>query len=286
MLGEANPRSANEPAVNLAHDEPLSRDATRWLSSNPEKAWAERWLLGYSAAWMLAVAVVIATGWIHTWGDRGYLLFSLVLGLAAIVGPWLWPGRPDRHRPPWECWWLKLNAWVAVLVAFGTYFGTHYFFDLMGMRYGFPVTWTLQAAGMGHSSQTVPVFMYPLTQAYFVTYFVAAPIVLRRLEGALGRGRVVRVLAVLALAYGIAWMETFAMANEGLAAYFEYADRDKMLAFGSLGYATYFVVGLPLVRRIDEGERWPLSRVLLEALAASMLILFLLDAWATVIGPL
>lgn len=33
----------------------------RWLSSNPDKAWAERWLLGYSAAWMLAVALVIAT---------------------------------------------------------------------------------------------------------------------------------------------------------------------------------------------------------------------------------
>lgn len=261
--------------------------AARWLSSNPEKAWAERWLLGYSVAWMLAVAVVIGTGWIHTWGDRGYLLFSLVLGATAIVGPWWWPGRPDRHRPPWQCWWLKLNAWVAVLVAFGTYFGTHYFFDLMGMRYGFPVTWTLQAEVVGKSSQTVPVFMYPLTQAYFVTYFVAAPIALRRLEGALGRGVLVRALLVLGLGYGIAFMETLTMANESLSAYFAYADRDKMLAFGSLGYAAYFVVGLPLVCRIDENEpRWPLSRVLLEALAASMLILVLLEVWATVVGPL
>lgn len=268
---------------------PSPRPAARWFSPNPEKAWAERWFLGYSAAWMLAVALVIVTGWIHTWGDRGYLLFSLALGGAAIVGPWWWPGRPDRHRPPWQCWWLKLDAWVAVLVVFGTYFGTHYFFDVMGMRYGFPVTWTLQASGVGHSPQTVPVFMYPLTQAYFVTYFVVAPIALRRLEGALGRGLVVRVLLVLALAYGIAWMETFAMANEALADYFEYAKREKMLAFGSLGYAAYFVVGLPLVRRIDEhdaGERWSLPRVLLEALGASMLILFLLDAWSAVIGPL
>jgi cycloeucalenol cycloisomerase len=266
---------------------PPSAPVARWLSSNPDKAWAERWLLGYSVAWMLAVAVVIGTGWIHTWGDRGYLLFSLVLGAAAIVGPWWWPGRPDRHRPPWQCWWLKLNAWVAVLVAFGTYFGTHYFFDLMGMRYGFPVTWTLKAEVVGKSSQTVPVFMYPLTQAYFVTYFVAAPIALRRLEGALGRGWLARALVVLGLGYGIAFMETLTMANESLSAYFAYADRDKMLAFGSLGYAAYFVVGLPLVSRIDEGEqRWPLSRVLLEALAASMLILVLLEVWATVVGPL
>lgn len=261
--------------------------ASRWLSPNPDKAWAERWLLGYSLAWMLAVAVVIATGWIHTWGDWGYLLFSLTLGATAVVGPWLWPGRPDRGQPVWECWWFKLNAWVFVLVVFGTYVGTHYFFDLMGMRYGFPVTWTLQATGVGHTSQTVPVFMYPLTQAYFVTYFAAAPIVLRRLEGSLPLGWVGRALVVLGLAYGIAWMETFTMANEGLSAYFEYANKDKMLRFGSLGYAAYFVVGLPLVRRIDEGdERWPLSRVMLEALAACMVILLLLDAWATVVGPL
>lgn len=258
----------------------------RWLSPNPDKAWAERWLLGYSVAWMLAVALVIATGWIHTWGDLGYLLFSLALGGAAVVGPWLWPGRPDRGRPVWQCWWLKLNAWVAVLVLFGTYVGTHYFFDLMGMRYSFPVTWTWQA-DIGSSTQTVPVFMYPLTQAYFVTYFVAAPIVLRRLHGTLRLGWPGRALAVLVLGYGIAWMETFAMANDGLAAYFAYADQDKMLRFGSLGYAAYFLVGLPLVIRIDEhGEPWPLSRVLLEAVAACVAILLLLELWAAVVGPL
>lgn len=268
-------------------EQPCAAQAARWLSSNPDKAWAERWLLGYSVAWMLAVALVIVTGWIHTWGDRGYLLFSLLLGGAAIVGPWIWPNRPDRNRPVWQCWWFKLNAWVLVLVIFGTYFGTHYFFDLMGMRYGFPVTWMLQAKGVGHSSQTVPVFMYPLTQAYFVTYFVAAPIALRRLERALPLGGWGRALAVLVLAYGIAWLETFTMANDGLSAYFAYADKAKMLRYGSLGYAAYFVVGLPLVCRIDEGsERWTLSRTLLEALGASMLILFLLELWATVVGPL
>jgi len=259
---------------------------TRWLSTNPEKAWAERWLLGYSVAWMLAVALVIVTGWIHTWGDRGYLLFALALGGAAVVGPWLWPGRPDRGRPVWECWWLKLNLWVFVLVFFGTYVGTHYFFDLMGMRYSFPVTWTLQAE-LGSSSQTVPVFMYPLTQAYFVTYFVAAPIVLRRLDRAFGLGWPGRALAVLVLGYGIAWMETFAMANDGLSAYFAYADKDKMLRFGSLGYAAYFLVGLPLVIRIDEHDRrWPLWRVLLEAIAACAGIWLLLELWEAVVGPL
>lgn len=255
-----------------------------WWSDDPEQAWAERWLLGYSAAWMLAVALVIVTGWVFAWGDLGYLLFGTALGVAPVLGPWLWPGRPGRDRPVWHAWWLKLNAWVFVLVAFGTYFGTHYFFDLMGMRYGFPVTWTFQAEIVGHSPQEVPIFMYPLTQAYFVTYFVGASVLLRRLERAWGLGWPGRALVVVAVAYGIAWMETFTMATDALSAYFEYADRGRMLRLGSLGYAVYFVVGLPLVRRIDAS--WPLSRVLMQALATCMLILCLLEAWAKLVGPL
>ena len=68
---------------------------------------------------------------------------------------------------------------------------------------------------------------------------------------------------------------------------FSYADTSRMLALGSFGYAAYFVVGLPMVLRVDEGnERWSLGRVVLEALAASMLILCLLEVWAKIVGPL
>ena len=43
----------------------------------------------------------------------------------------------------------------------------------------------------------------------------------------------------------------------------------------------------PLKTLIDEGEeRWSLGRVLGQALAACMLILCLLEAWATLVGPL
>ena len=55
----------------------------------------------------------------------------------------------------------------------------------------------------------------------------------------------------------------------------------------TLAHSIHIGDALARMRRIDEGqERWPMARVLIEALAASMLILFLLDAWATVIGPL
>src|SRR5688572_27268474 len=129
--------------------------------------------------------------------------------------------------------------------------------------------------------------MYPFTHAYFVTYFVAMSVVLRKLEHWLGFGWSGRIVAIGVLAYAVAWMETFAMASDAISEFFAYADKGRMLRVGSIGYAAYFVVGLPLVRRIDEtGERWTLSRVVIQAFAACMMILVLLEVWAKLVGPL
>src|SRR5690606_23553150 len=133
----------------------------------------------------------------------------------------------------------------------------------------------------------VPVFMYPLTQAYFVTYYTALVVALRWVRRRLHLGGFGTMMAVLVLAYATAFAETFVMANEHLAAYFAYADRSRMLALGSFGYASYLAVGLPLVSRMDEdGTRWSLGRVVLEALATCMLILVGLELWAKLVGPL
>ena len=77
------------------------------------------------------------------------------------------------------------------------------------------------------------------------------------------------------------------MASGLLSDLFAYGDRDRMLRVGSLGYASYFVVGLPMVQRIDaRGEDWTLGRVVIEALATCIGILILLEVWAKVVGPL
>lgn len=258
-----------------------------FFSSNPDKAWAERFVLVYSPIWMIAVAVAMTSGVMNTWGDGQYLAFGLAVGLPPLLGPLLAKGRPDRDLPFWRTYWFKLNVWVFILVAFGTYFGTSYFFELMGMRYGFPVAWTFEAELVGRSSQTVPVFMYPLTQAYFLTYFVGMTVVLRKVERALEPGWMGRALVIVVLAYAVAWMETFAMAADVIGEWFSYADKSRMLRLGSFGYAAYFIVGLPLVSKIDEGsERWTLRAVVMQALAACMLILCLLEAWAKLVGPI
>lgn len=256
-----------------------------WLSSNPDKAWAERAFLLGSLAWIAAVAVVMLTGVLKSWGDAGYLLFSLAAAAPVTVAPLLM--RPKGAKPLFESYFFKLNLFAFVLVFFGTYFGTHYFFDLMGMRYAFPTRLVFEAAVVGKSGAHVPIFMYPLTQAYFVTYFTVLVVLDRGIAAKLGLGRVGRAVLVLVLAYGIAFLETLFMANDLMRDLFSYANKSRMLWLGSIGYSLYFVVGLPAVRGVDENETtWPARRVLVQALAASMGILILLEAWAKLVGPL
>jgi cycloeucalenol cycloisomerase len=253
----------------------------RWFSEDPEVAHTERAVLAASPIWMVAMGVVMLGGLVHGWGDVEYLVFSIACGLSVGAAPWLI--GPRATRPGARGYAVRLNLWVFVLVAFGTYVGTAYFFDLMGMKYAFPVTWMLQSDVVGRSGQTVPVFMYPLTQAYFLTYFVVLQVVYRRIVTGLSPGPLGRALVVAVLAYTIAFLETLSMANDAIARYFEYADRQRMLLLGSWGYAAYFVIGLPMVRRLPGTT---LGGALLQALGTSMGILVLLELWAQLIGPL
>lgn len=258
------------------------------LQLNAAKTWTLHVILLQSPLWILAVAAVMYTGVLRRWNDTGYLVFSFSAALPSFLLPALLPSRPDRSRPWRECYFVKLHAWVAVLVAFGTYFGTHYFFDLMGMRYAFAgARWTFAAEVVGKSGHDVPVFLYPLTHAYFMTYFAVLILAEKEIVDGWRLGLLGRAVVVLSLAYAVAFAETFLMASPLLADMFAYDNRERMLMVGSFGYASFFVAGLPMVRRIDGGgESWKLGRVIIEALATSMMILVLLEAWAKVVGPL
>ena len=60
------------------------------------------------------------------------------------------------------------------------------------------------------------------------------------------------LVGLVALAYGFAYAETYFMASEALSDYFWYVDRARMFELGSLFYATYFIVSVPLLSRLDE----------------------------------
>jgi len=255
-------------------------------SHDPGKAAAERFFLLYSPIWIAFVAIIMLTGVYRGWSDAGYMLFGLGVAAPLVLVPYLTPRAEEIGRRFWETSWFRLNLWIALFVGFGSYIGTHYFFDVVGMRYGFPTTWNFEAELVGDSDGRVPMFLYPLTQAYFMTYHVAMTVILRYLSTRFGLGRVSRALIIAVLAYAVAFAETSFMAIPALADVFEYADRGRMLVWGSMFYATYFIVSLPVFATIDEDQPWPLGRVVGSALAVSMAVFLLLDLWAKLIGPL
>lgn len=270
--------------------------ANLWLSDDPGKAWAERFFLLYSPVWILEVALVMTTGMLTRWGDAGFLAFSLLASAPLVLVPAVCHRRvPALAATPWHrAYWFKFNLWIFLFVWVGTYFLTHYFFDVLGMRYAFPTRWNLGAALVGTSHRDVPVFMYPLTQAYFVTYHVAMLVALRRVHRALGdlsrrpARRLLLILAAAALAYAVAYAETLFMASDFIRDLFWYADKPRMLRWGSLFYACYFMVSLPLLWRMDEPPHPPMSpgRAALDALAAGMLVFMILDGVTLILGPL
>lgn len=62
-----------------------------------------------------------------------------------------------------------------------------------------------------------------------------------------------------------------------------------MLRFGTLCYATYFVVSFPSFFRLDEQPDqppWSLTRTVIEASFVSITSLLLRDLWARFVGPI
>jgi cycloeucalenol cycloisomerase len=261
-----------------------------WLSRNPSKAWGERFFLLYSPVWMLGMGVLMQTGAGARWGDAALNLAMLALLLPLVVVPALVRDETALGRRWWQTYWFKFNVWIGIYAAIGSYFGSEYFFDVLGMVYNYPqLSWRLDSVLLGTGTQTVPFIMYPSAHFYFVTYHTLGVIVLRRARTSrlLGQAWLWPAI-VLASAYGFAWAETFFMTGGAIAEQFTYRDLERMLRWGSLFYACYFVVSFPMIFRLDEepGERWPLRRVAVEALAAGMLLLVLLDTVTRYVGRL
>jgi cycloeucalenol cycloisomerase len=264
-------------------------DSGHWLSKNPSKAWGEKFFLIYSPIWIAGVALIQHSAMYKAWEDLGIMLWSFAMATPLVLYPAIFRNESNLGRKWYESYWLKMNLWIWIFTWIGSYFGTEYFFDVLGMRYDFPTTWNLDAELVGRGSGEVPFALYVQTQAYFMTYHTVAVVVMRRVRtSALGRHFGVFPLVVLGLCYAIAYAETLFMANDFMADQFHYLDRERMLKYGSIFYGCYFVVSFPMVYRLDEteAERWSLGRTAFEALAAGMLVLILLDAWAKLIGPL
>jgi cycloeucalenol cycloisomerase len=265
-------------------------DRGYWFSRNPSKAWGEKFFLLYTPYWMLGMGLLMRSGAGGRWGDVAQNLAMLVIFAPLLAVPALVRDETALGRRWWQTYWFKLNVWIGIFAAIGSYFGSEYFFDVLGMVYHYPqLHWRLDSVLLGSGQQTVPLIMYTSAHFYFVTYHTAAVIVMRRVRTSPLFGRSwLWPLTVLATAYFFAWAETFFMTDPSIADQFYYRDLPRMLRWGSLCYACYFFVSFPMVYRLDEepGDCWSLRRTAVEALAAGMLVLLLLDSVTRVVGRL
>eukprot|EP01046_Picozoa_sp_COSAG06_P005577 COSAG06_NODE_250_length_19080_cov_6.483029_17_plen_297_part_00 len=169
-----------------------SGELSLWLSSNPEKAWAEWFFLRYSLIWPLLFGGWCASGLHLLVGDAGNLLVTVAIGSPNVLGPLFLsraavaPATADGNgsdvRPQLhDRYWFKLNLWIAVFSFVASYFWTEYFFDVLKMNYNFPhLRLNLDAVLLGSGRQRVPLMMYFHAHYFFITYHTASIVTIRR----------------------------------------------------------------------------------------------------------
>lgn len=258
-----------------------------WFSTNPDKAWVEKFFLIYSPVWMAAMGLQVAVGADKTWSDGALLAYSFVVALGPLFIPMLL-ARRYTQKPWYDSYWLKAYLYLFTFQFFGSYFGSEYFFDVLGMVYNYPtITTTLDSALVGSGKQVVPLIMYGWAQVFFLTYHATSNIALRKVRQA-SASWIVFAIAVFVIGYAWAWMETKSMANPRVATTFYYQKLDVMLKYGSAIYATYFVASFPIWFFIDETKErnWTWWQAIAGGLCASMLTFYLLDFAAHAVGSL
>ncbi len=260
-----------------------------WFSTNPDKAWVEKFFLLYSPVWMASMAFMMLTRADKTWNNAALLIHGFATALPVLLIPMVLAPR-FTAKPWYDSYWFKANLYLFIFGFFGNYFGSEYFFDVLGMVYKYPqVTTTLNAALVGTGKQKVPLIMYCYTHVYFMTYHTTSNIALRKLtQLRLPAMWLMSPLFVFLIGYFWAWTETKAMANPLMASSFYYQKLDVMLKYGSAIYATYFITSFPIFYFLDETREksWSLLQTFAAGLSASMLTFYLLDFSAHWVGTL
>jgi len=262
----------------------------RWFSANPSKAWGEKFFLAYSPVWIIVMGLVMGLGVTNRLGEWGFMAVGVAIALPLVAVPALIRDEKPLGRRWFQTYWFKANLYIAIFNFAANYFGTEYFFDVLGMVYNYPmIEINLDSTLVGSGEQRVPLIMYLLTQAYFLTYHTTAVIVLRRIRTSrLPIGALLWPVLLVVVAYFWAWMETRAMANVWIESQFYYKDMDRMLAYGSLFYSLYFVASFPIFYQLDERREanWSLPITAAAACTASLIMMFLLDFAAAIFGPI
>jgi cycloeucalenol cycloisomerase len=283
-------------AATMAQSVPVQ---SKWFSSNPDKAYAEKLFLSYLVFFLAYETLLQTMGWVNV-GDFWGTVTTLITWLPYLV---FLPAflRRNSGIPWYQSYWFKLNVYMAVWVFFASYFHTLWFFKFLGMRYDFPHQFLdFQCLGCGLDPataradfQAVPLSRYLDTMGFFTVYHTYSVVAMRRVKNmtlglpALGQ-KTAWVVIVAVAAFFFAWAETFGYIQAPVNHISWYLNRDAMLRVGSTAYGLLFLVSFPNVFRLDEtvDQKWTITRCIVEASFVSMLTLFLIDLWAQIHGPL
>ena len=262
---------------------PLERSARsgqRWLppatKSMGSKRWGEEFVAAYTPVWIAAIGTVIVLQLYEGFRRWEYLAFGLAEAGPFLLIPLLRPGPPDRDLPWHQRYIVKANLWIGIFSFIGNYWYTHYFYRVLKADYTFD----------GHRLNDVPISMFLMTHAYFMSYHLLSNAVLRRIRTSFAPGRArdaFQVAVVGVLAYTTAFMESLTICTFP---YYRFENRFLAWTLGSAFYAIYFVVSFPMFFRLDESPRnkFTLWQTCVEALAAGMLVLCLLDFVRLAVG--
>jgi cycloeucalenol cycloisomerase len=270
-----------------------------WFSRNPDRAWAEKFYLTFVPFFFIYNVVMQKMGWVST-GNFWNVTQNLLMWLPyCVILPFFL--RRNSGIPFHESYWFKFQLWIFVFMFFATYFHTEWFFSVLGIRYDFPnVSWYLDSRLCGPDEATalanhekIPPSMYLNGLAFFTVYHTAACVAMRRVRStttgmSAGFRWVSWIVIVAVTSWFFAYAETFFYIQPAVAHTVYYMDKARMLQIGTWCYALYFIVSFPNVYRLDEppGEKWTLSRSVIEAGFVSMVTLLLIDLFAWVVGPI
>ena len=251
--------------------------AGRWRAPHSGKAYGEKFMLLYSPIWMGFLAVVVIRKWYEDFRPFDYVLVGLGLSLPCVIAPLILAGKRERSTPPLQRYIIKANIFIGIVSYIGNHFNTHYFYNVLGVRYTGPL-----GPGRGWEINRVPVSMYLMTHVYFMTYHVLATPLLRVVRTSFKSSSLPQYIAVgtfvVVVAFLTAFTETWTISSFP---YYTYPDRYEMLTKGSIFYGTFFIVTFPWFARLDENplKLWSVHKVVIEALAAMMTVLLCNEIW-------
>jgi cycloeucalenol cycloisomerase len=278
----------------------LAKPASKWFSSNPDKAFVEKLFLPYLFFFFGYEALLQAKGWVNVndfWGlvTTGIVWLPWLVVLPAVL-------RRNSGIAWYRSYWFKLNVYIFVLVFFETYFHTIWFFKELGMRYNFTyqhLNLDCLVCNGGNpvasraANERIPVSIYISTMGFYTVYHTYSQVVLRRIRNifagmSLPARRLAWVLAVIGTAGFFAWAETFFYMQGAVSTTVWYINRSAMLHVGTVAYALFFLVSFPNIFWLDEtvDRKWTVWNCVVQASFAAMWGLLLIDAWSWWHGPL